>query len=67
MDHRMFTYGKPPPFYSREHLILMSKPELIKIYLELKDCAGRYENLLVGKKVNQKQLKDIEMLEAFSL
>jgi len=74
MDHRMFTNGKPPAFYSSEQLIFMSKPELIKMYTELQDAARRYEKLLMEKKDNQerlnllqKQVEDIEILEAFSL
>ena len=64
---RFYTNGKPPAFYSSEQLIFMSKPELIKIYLELQDAARRYEELLMEKKDNQKQVEDIDMLEAFSL
>jgi len=64
---RFYTNGKPPALYSSEQLIFMSKPELIKIYTELQDAARRYEKLLMEKKENQKQVEDIDMLEAFSL
>lgn len=64
---RFYINGKPPAFYSSEHLNLMSKPELIKIYIELQVAAIKYERLLMKKKENQKQVEDIDMLEAFSL
>ena len=53
-----------PPLYSDVHLNLMSKPELIKIYLEISQHTRNYENsfTIVSKKKNifdeNEQLKE---------
>ena len=79
--HDVLSHKKVPDLYSDAHLKLMSKPELIKIYLEISQHTRHYENAfaVVSKKKqlfdenerllqeNQKLKKELESLKQFEL
>lgn len=65
--HDVYSPTKPPALYSDDLLNLMSKPELIKIYLEISQHTRNYENAftVVSKKKyildeNEKLKKELE-------